>query len=227
MMTVSDDGSKAPPPGPPRGLLIAGVTLAAVVAAVGAGFGVAQSQTEQRPEKSAAPLPSPSATPVVTDTPVESEAAPRALPTDCRAIYTQEFLDTHANVDLNMPEVTATGISRFPAVEAIREELQSLECYWGGPTEGGLQSAVNALPADQLESTIAAVRTAGAACGEWDGGTLCRYSTVLEPNPDDPSRWTIAEQYYFRDGWWVTTWQAGTVRSIDEDTQPLYTTLWP
>ncbi len=103
-----------------------------------------------------------------------------------------------------------------------------MKCYWGGPTEGGLQTAINLLPADQLASTIVAVQAIGATCEEWNTGTLCTYATVIEPSEEDPTRWNVGEQYYFRDGWWITTWQAyPSDRMINEGTMPLYETLWP
>jgi hypothetical protein len=75
---------------------------------------------------------------------------------------------------------------------------------------------VNEPPVGQLENTIAVIRKAGAVCdkvGRWDAVPLLVCDGA---DPDDSSEWTVAEQYSFRDGWWVTTWQASTVRSIDD-----------
>lgn len=55
------------------------------------------------------PDPPTATIPVETTTAVPTQPADsiRALPTDCRAIYTPSFLDEYANVELNMPEVMA------------------------------------------------------------------------------------------------------------------------
>ena len=44
---------------------------------------------------------------------------------------------------------------------------------------------------------------------------------------DNPDGWMVDDQFFFRDGLWVTTWWAGMVGSIDDVSQSIYTTLWP
>lgn len=221
--------SSAPERNDKRGVIL-GVSIA-VIAVLILGGGAAYALAIQ-PAPEAPPSPS-TEQPAVPDKParVEPTAEPVALPTDCREIYTEEFLDAHENVDLNHEGVIGTPVSRFAPVEAIRETLPGIECQWGGPTEGGIYSAVNAVTPDMGIQLVAAATESGFTCDGVGGGiTLCRYSETFPEDETDPANttiWTTAEDVYLRDGLVVTTWFAGTASSIDAVTQPIYDTLWP
>ncbi|GAB3618392.1 hypothetical protein GCM10027416_29490 [Okibacterium endophyticum] len=173
-----------------------------------------------------------SGTPSTTSSPTPTASSPepstpptaRALPADCYAIYDEEFLATYGQMELNDPSVMQGGLSRVPEVEALREPLNGLDCRWGLATEGGTASALDEVPADVQEQAIGVIQSLGGTCEDWNGGTLCRYSFPMD---GDTEGWSISEQYFFRDGWWVTTWWAGTVGSIDDVTDGIYATLWP
>lgn len=222
--------SSAPERTDKRGVIL-GVSIA-VIAVLILGGGVAYALAIQ-PDPEAPPVPS-TEQPAVPDKPApvsEPTAEPVALPTDCRKIYTEEFLDAHKNADLNHEGVVGTPVSRFAPIEAIRETLPGIECQWGGPTEGGIYSAVNAITPDVEIELIAAATESGFTCeGAGDDITLCRHSETFpedEADPNNTTIWTSAEDVYLRDGLVVTTWYAGTASSIDAVTQPIYDTLWP
>lgn len=213
-----------------RGVIL-GVSIA-VIAVLILGGGAAYALAIQ-PVPEAPPVAS-TEQPAVPDKRIpvaEPTADAIALPTDCREIYTQEFLDAHKNVDLNHEGVVGTPVSRFEPIESIRETLPGIECQWGGPTEGGVYSAVNAITPEVGIELIAAATESGFACaGIGDDTTLCRYSETFpedETDPGNTTTWTLAEDVYLRDGLVITTWFGGTASSIDAVTQPIYDTLWP
>jgi len=196
-------------------VFVAGVVIAGVI-----GFMLAIAQWSADGSADTAPRLS-TASPDVRPT----TSTERPLPTDCRAIHSAEFQERHAETPLNDPGVVGTDVPRFGGIEALREDLPGIECHWGPPTEGGVTTAVNRVTEPQRDQALALIRSHGSVCEEWNGGTLCRYSSG--PQTDDPAGWVIAEQYYFRDGWWVTIWWAGTRGSIETDARAVYDTLWP
>lgn len=223
-----------------RNLIWGAVIAVVVMLALGAAAFVFVNQAKAIPEPQETSEPSPvttqSSTPSSTPTPsVTPEPAPTdgavALPDDCLEIYTPEFLDTFGAMDLNHPGVDGS-VSRFEPVETIRETLPGIKCQWGGPTEGGIHTAVNSITPDEEIGLIAAATESGFTCAAGgENATLCRYSESFEEDPSspvpDPVTWTISEEVYVRDGLVVTTWWAGTQLSIDSATQPVYDTLWP
>lgn len=212
-------------------------TVLAVAAALALALGVwltisltTASEAEPTPTASATTQPSavPTQTPTASETP-EPVATAIATPTDCRAIYSQAFLDEYASVELNDPSLDGVEISRHPAVETIRESLPGIECRWGVPTEGGMSTAVNEVTADEQLELIAAAEDSGFTCGDaTDGIVVCQISESFSDEAElDPKTWTIAEELYFRDGLVISTWRAGTVGTMADSTQPVYDTLWP
>lgn len=201
-----------------------------VVIALGAGlaFTLLNQQEPASPavsEPSRTSTPSPTATPSPTPTPTPTEEPGAPLPDDCRKIYTPEFLELWAGVELNDPSLADVAISRFESVEAIRESLPGIECKWGVPTEGGMSTAVNRATSDQKSALVAAATSEGFTCTEASGTTVCAISDG--PNADDAEGWVVAEELYFRDGLVISTWRASTMGSIKDSTQPVYVTLWP
>jgi len=154
--------------------------------------------------------------------PVEP-AAPVALPTDCYEIFDQAYLDTYGSAELNSPLLDPV-ISRIPDIEALRASLPGIDCRWGGPTEGGTASSVNAVTPAQQDDAIALAVANGASCEAWEQGTKCRIFERLD-------EWYTAEEYFFRDGLWVSTWLAGTIGDentiTEEMTSSIESTLWP
>lgn len=210
--------------------------VTAVVAVLALGIGLAVALTNQpsppaaseptpsaTPTASATPTQSPTAAPTPTPTPTEEPGAP--LPADCLSIYTAEFLKTWADVELNDPSLDDVGISRFDTVEAARESLPGIECRWGVPTEGGMSTAVNRTTAPQRDALVAAATENGFSCENRDTIIVCAISDG--PDADDSEGWVVAEELYFRDGLVVTTWRASTIGSMEDSTQPVYSTLWP
>ncbi|MET1017169.1 MAG: hypothetical protein ABWX76_10140 [Leifsonia flava] len=210
------------------------IWAAVIVVALGAGLAFTL-LNQPAPATPAASEPSPTASPSVTvpptptptstptPTPTEEPGAP--LPVDCQKIYTPAFLELWKSVELNDPSLDDVAISRFDAVEGIRESLQGIECKWGVPTEGGMSTAVNRATADDKSALVAAATGEGFTCDEASGITICAISDG--PNSDDPDGWVVAEELYFRDGLVVTTWRASTAGSMEDSTQPVYATLWP
>lgn len=172
----------------------------------------------------AVPSASPTAAPPATSSaaPVEP-AAPAALPTDCYKIFDQAYLDTYGSAELNSPLLEPV-ISRIPDIEALRASLPGIDCRWGGPTEGGTASSVNAVTPAQQDEAIALAVANGASCEDWEEGTKCRIFQRLD-------EWYTAEEYFFRDGLWVSTWLAGTIGDentiTQEMTSSIESTLWP
>lgn len=227
---MSDDGTREPEPGgdpvPQSGWLIASLVVAMIVIVGAIAVIIAMTQWSGDTTGPDRPLSTPSEFPPSgTTTPAPADDGQRALPTDCRSIYSPAFLENHAYMPLNDPRVVETDVSRFVGVEAIRETLPGIECHWGPPTEGGLTTAVNEVTPAQQDEAIILIKSHGVRCGDWNQGVLCHYSTG--PDPKDPNGWVIAEQHFFRDGLWVTTWWASTFGSIEEDALAVYTTLWP
>lgn len=230
-----------------RKILWAAAIAAAVVLLLGAtvAFSLlnqADAVPEPRKTVGAAPSatatpPTPSESPAPTTPPEAATPQPQppsggvALPDDCLKIYTQAFLDSYGTLDLNHPGVETT-VSRFEPIESIREDLPGIQCQWGGPTEGGIYTAVNSVTPEQGIDMVAAATASGFTCeAPGEDITLCRHSESFPEDPSsptpDPVSWTISEDLYLRDGLVVTTWWAGTELSIDEATLPVYTTLWP
>jgi hypothetical protein len=172
----------------------------------------------------AVPTASPTAPASATSSsaPVEP-AAPVALPTDCYEIFDQAYLDTYGSAELNSPLLEPV-ISRIPDIEALRASLPGIDCRWGGPTEGGTASSVNAVTPAQQDDAIALAVANGASCEDWEQGTKCRIFERLD-------EWYTAEEYFFRDGLWVSTWLAGTIGDentiTEEMTSSIESTLWP
>lgn len=211
-------------------ILVWGTAIALAVVVVGAGITFALiNQPAQTPPAAAEPTPSetPSPTPTATAEPTPT-VQPLALPTDCRKIYTQAFLDAWAGEELNSPQLEGVGISRHPAIEDIRVTLPGIDCLWGGATEGGTSNAVNSTTPEQKAALIAAATGEGFTCvdNDTDSLTVCSISVQLSPE-EDPDQWTVSEELYFRDGLVVTSWRASTAGTMADTTQPVYDTLWP
>ena len=213
-----------------RRTLIWAAVIAVIALAAGLAFAFANQPepaapvaSEPSPTNAASPAATPTITPTPTATPTEEPGAP--LPDDCRKIYTPAFLELWAGVELNDPSLADVSISRFDAVEAIREPLPGIECKWGVPTEGGMSTAVNRTTSAQKAAMVAAATGEGFTCTEASGVTVCAISDG--PNADDAEGWVVAEELYFRDGLVVSTWRASTAGSIKDSTQPVYVTLWP
>lgn len=221
--TTSQTKGRPPP--------IVGLSIAVIaILAVGGGVAFALATQSARDRQPVASIEQPAVPEQPAPVP-EPTRATIPLPTDCRKIYTEAFLEEYANIDLNHVGVRGTPVSRFRPIEGIREMLPGISCQWGGPTEGGIYSAVNAVTPNVEVKLIAAAAESGFTCEERDEDTtLCRHSTTFpedETNPNNTTIWTVAEDVYLRDGVVITTWFAGTGSSIDAVTQPIYDTLWP
>jgi hypothetical protein len=216
-------------------LLVGGIVAAVVIISLVVVFFLTRSggdplASSSTPSASASasstavPTASPTAAPTATPSaaPVET-AGPVALPTDCYKIFDQAYLDTYGSAELNSPLLEPI-ISRIADVEALRASLPGIECRWGGPTEGGTASSVNAVTPAQQDEAIALAVANGASCEDWQQGTKCRIFERLD-------EWYTAEEYFFRDGLWVSTWLAGTIGDentiTDEMTSSIESTLWP
>jgi hypothetical protein len=199
-------------------VLVAGGIFAATVLSSAARDAVAEPVATDTAEPDTTPLPA--ETPTPTPAPTETAAA---QPTDCYAIYGQEFLDTTGTEVLNDPSVAGTDISRYRPIEEIRETLPGIECHWGLATEGGVANAVNSVTAEQQQDVIGLLGDNDHICAEEFGGTVCRQSATFD---EEGSTWTLAEEHFFREGLWVSTWWAGTASSISETTGPIYDTIW-
>lgn len=175
-----------------------------------------------------APSASPAATPEPAETTPPATTGP-AQPTDCRTIYPAGYPDGYEGEELNHESMTGSDISRYEAIESIREALPGIECHWGLATEGGVMNAVNTVDSATQAQAIEVMKANDHVCEPWLEGTLCRQSETL---PDEDAAdgaetiWTIAEEHYFADGLWVSTWFAGTASSIRHYSDGIYATIW-
>ncbi len=201
-------------------LLLAGGAVLAMYLVTGTG----QPAVEQTPTATApADTSTPSATPAPTPTPTPTGAA---QPTDCYEIYGQDFLDNEGTQVLNDPSVSGTDISRYRVVEEIRETLPGIECHWGGATEGGIANAVNTISAPDQARVITLLGENEHVCAPENDGIICRQSETVGGEEGEPI-WVLAEEHFFRDGLWVSTWwAAGTDVDISDTTIPMYETIW-
>lgn len=196
-------------------VLIGGLFVASALSSA-AGDPVAQ------PDETPTQEPSSPATAPATPTPTETTTGV-TQPTDCYEIYGQAFLDTTGTEVLNDPSVAGSDISRYRPIEEIRESLPGIECHWGLATEGGVANAVNTVTPDQRQDVIGLLEENEHVCVDANEGTICRQSQTFD---EEGSVWTLAEEHFFRDGLWVSTWWAGTSGGIEETTSGLYDTIW-
>lgn len=185
----------------------------------------AVSATATAPTTPAPTTPAPTS-PERTSSP-EGEAKAPAAPESCMEVYPQTFLDQMADEELNHESMADSGISRYPAIEEFRKPLPGFECHWGLGTEGGIANAVNRVNREAQDEAIALIEANDHICEPHREGTICRQSEVLPDEEGTSTVWTIAEEHFFRDGLWVSTWWAGTASSIESNTSGIYTTIWP
>ncbi|MET1051175.1 MAG: hypothetical protein ABWX65_00910 [Mycetocola sp.] len=219
----NDDGEKKREPRRRTGLIVTVVIVLLVI--LGGGAIVASSLAGTPDDTAATPAPTtstpadetPTAAPPSTPVPTPSGAG---QPTDCFQIYPQDFLNLQEGQPLNDPSVAGSDISRYRAIEEIRETLPGFECHWGLPTEGGIANAVNTVTADEQATVVALLEENDHTCASEREGIVCRQSQ----GPMDG--WTLAEEHFFRDGLWVSTWWAGTQGDIADTSEPVYATIW-
>lgn len=151
----------------------AALLLIAVLA--GCGSGPAESGSSSSPDPSASAdsdgsaSPSPSASPTPTATPI-------ALPTDCRAILSDDVLAQLDGIPLNDASVGPSGVG----------DDGTLTCIWRDPRADTTNlvttiSLMNRGPA--LDMLNALVTTEGFSCFTPDGGTRCEKTWPNEQYP--------------------------------------------
>ena len=151
----------------------AALLLVAVLAGCGSGPAESGSGSSPAPSASAEPegsgTPSPSASPTPTATPI-------ALPTDCRAILSEDVLAQLDGVPLNDASVGPSGVG----------DDGTLTCIWRDPRADTTNlittiSLMNRGPA--LDMLNALVTTEGFSCFTPDGGTRCEKTWLNEQYP--------------------------------------------
>ncbi|MFJ2543026.1 hypothetical protein [Microbacterium sp. NPDC087589] len=151
----------------------AALLLVAVLAGCGSGPTESGSGSSPDPSASAGPegseSPSPSASPTPTATPI-------VLPTDCRAILSEDVLAQLDGVPLNDAAFGASGV----------DDEGTLTCIWADPKADTTRlvttlSLMNRGPA--LDMLNALVAEEGFTCFTPDGGTRCEKTWPNEQYP--------------------------------------------
>ena len=202
--------------------------LAAAIAALAA---VALLATGCRPEPSATPEPSSSATleeptPRPSVTPIETDLpdAGFTVPETCEEIYSAAMLAQlqSANPPLNDPGVTMLSTENADLLEVIHGEGPTIRCSWGQPSEYGLATNVTAIDAEQAAAISEALPAAGFGCEALGEGTVCRIEQRGVTLDDE--EYTRGETHYVGEGAVVTT--AWINFSPDGYTEDIVATLW-
>ncbi|WP_311258864.1 hypothetical protein [Microbacterium sp. WCS2018Hpa-9] len=150
----------------------AALLIVAVLTGCGpAGSGSGESNESAEPSSSSTPdaSASPSPSPTPTETPV-------ALPTDCRAILSDDVLAQLDGIPLNDAAFGPSGVG----------DDGTLTCIWADPKADTTRlvttiSLINRGPALDMLNTL--VTTEGFTCFTPDGGTRCEKTW---PNPQYP-----------------------------------------
>lgn len=161
----------------------------------------------ETPEASASPSPS------------AENTADISIPVRCEDIYSAAMLSVleSGNPPLNDPGVTMDSTEVPALLDVLRSGAQTLRCSWGLPSSYGLASNVTIVDADQAEVVRDALASAGFACGDLAGGTVCRVQQTDEEN-------AFGESHYLRANGWVSTrWINFGPQGYTED---IVATLW-
>lgn len=202
-----------------------------VAIAIAALSAVAMLATGCRPEPSATPEPSGSATveqptPGPSVTPIETELpdAGFELPATCEEIYSAAMLAQlqSANPPLNDPGVTMLSTENADLLEVIHSGAPTIRCSWGQPSEVGLATNVTTIDAEQAAAISAALPEAGFGCDALGDGTICRIEQRGVTLDDE--EYTRGETHYIGDGAVVTT--AWINFNPDGYTEDIVATLW-
>ncbi|MCR2815987.1 hypothetical protein [Microbacterium jiangjiandongii] len=150
----------------------------------------------------------PDATPDATPEPTPSATVPAqdiALPASCDDIYSSAMRgELEANVaPMNDPGVTMPSTQNADALALLESGVPTLRCTWGYPSEKGIATTVALIEPAAASDLVAALRNAGFACGEAQGGTLCRFNETLLSYDDKLVE--KGETHFFRGNGWVGT----------------------
>lgn len=160
-------------------------------------------------------------TPGASDSPspTPEPVADISIPVRCEDIYSAAMLSIlqSGNPPLNDPGVTMES-SEVPALlDTLHSGAQTLRCSWGLPSSYGLATNVTIVDDSQAEAVRDALESSGFACGDLDGGTVCRVQQTDEEN-------SFGESHYLRANGWVSTrWINFGPQGYTED---IVTTLW-
>lgn len=151
--------------------------------------------------------------------PSTEPAADISIPVRCEDIYSAAMLSVleSGNPPLNDPGVTMDSTEVPGLLDVLRSGAQTLRCSWGLPSSYGLATNVTIVDADQAEVVRDALASAGFACGDLAGGTVCRVQQTDEEN-------AFGESHYLRANGWVSTrWINFGPQGYTED---IVATLW-
>jgi len=146
-----------------------------IVVLAGCGSGPAESGAGSSPDPSATSGPEGSAAPSPTASPSPT-VTPIALPTDCRAILSEDVLAQLDGIPLNDAAFGPSGVA----------DDGTLTCIWADPRADTTRlvttiSLMNRGPA--LDMLNALVTTEGFSCFAPDGGTRCEKTWQNEQYP--------------------------------------------
>ncbi|MCR2801536.1 MULTISPECIES: hypothetical protein [unclassified Microbacterium] len=150
----------------------------------------------------------PDATPDATPEASPSASAPAqdiALPASCDDIYSSSMRGVlEANVaPMNDPGVTMPSTQNADALALLESGVPTLRCTWGYPSERGIATSVAIVDPAAESELVAALSGSGFACGDAQGGTLCRFNETLLSYDDKLVE--KGETHFFRDNGWVST----------------------
>ncbi len=169
----------------------------------------------------------PDASPSATPQPSPSAGAPGqgiALSASCDDIYSPSMRGVlEANVaPMNDPGVTMPSTQNADALALLESGLPTLRCTWGYPSEKGIATSVAIVEPAVESDLVAALVDSGFACGDAQGGTLCRFTETLLSYDDQLVE--KGETHFFRDnGWVATVWLNYGPEGYTED---IAATIW-
>ncbi len=151
--------------------------------------------------------------------PSTEPAADISIPVRCEDIYSAAMLSIleSGNPPLNDPGVTMESTEVPALLDVLRSGAQTLRCSWGLPSSYGLATNVTIVDADQAKVVRESLASAGFACGDLAGGTVCRVQQTEEENSFGESHYLLAN------GWVSTRWINFGPQGYTED---IVATLW-
>jgi hypothetical protein len=133
-----------------------------------------------------------------------------ALPDDCRALYSDEYIDMLEAYEgyelrLNRTDYEPSGVltsSGDPVIAGIESLTDRLVCRWTPPpTNIGMSTSVMQVDEATVAAVTARLEEGGATCSADGSGSLC------EVVRSDTEYALVTEWNYFEDGLWVVTQQ--------------------
>lgn len=173
-----------------------------------------------------APAPSPSEEPTLASDDIE-------LPGDCAQLFDAAFIAQMdaVGLPLNDPGLTM-GATFAEAPLALLDEIPTLRCTWGMPSEVGVATHVSIVSPEQRAELLAVYETgfdldgtpAVFDCVELGPETRCGFTRT--ETDQDGAGWALGEAQVFRGNAWITTAWLNTDAAGDAYLDSITTALW-